>query len=113
MAENVTGIVVANGAYTGGGMNLAPTAQLDDGRLKILVMHNLSLWQRLQSFPRIYAGTHLSMSLFSYHETKTLAVDSEESVGVEADGELLGRTPCFIETIPSVLKVQSISKNGE
>ena len=113
ITQNVTGIVVANGAYTGGGMNLAPTARLDDGRLNVLVMHDLSIWQRLRSFPRIYTGTHLSMSLFSYHETKTLAVESGEAVRVEADGELLGETPCFVETIPSVLKVQSISKNGE
>jgi YegS/Rv2252/BmrU family lipid kinase len=107
----VTGIVVANGAFTGGGMNLAPTARLDDGTLKVLVMHDLSIWQRLQSFPRIYTGSHLRMSLFSYHETTSLHVESRESVRVEADGELLGETPCLVEAIPSVLTVQSLSKN--
>jgi diacylglycerol kinase (ATP) len=108
----VTGIVLANGAFTGGGMNLAPTARLDDGTLKVLVMHDLSIWQRLQSFPRIYAGSHLGMSLFSYREATSLTVKSSETVRVEADGELLGETPCLIEAIPSVLKVQSVSKNG-
>lgn len=104
----VTGIVVANGAFTGGGMNLAPTARLDDGTLKVLVMHDLSVWERLQSFPRIYTGSHLRMPIFSYHETTSLNVESRESVRVEADGELLGETPCVVEAIPSVLKVQSI-----
>jgi diacylglycerol kinase family enzyme len=108
----VTGVVVANGAFTGGGMNLAPTARLDDGTLKVLVMHDLSIWQRLQSFPRIYTGSHLRMSSFSYHQTTSLTVDSRETVQVEADGELLGETPCLIEAIPSVLKVLSISTHG-
>lgn len=108
----LTGVVVANGAFMGGGMNLAPTARLDDGALKVLVMHDLTLRQRLWSFPRIYSGTHLSSALFSYHETTSVAICSVENVYVEADGELLGRTPCVIEVIPSALKVQSASLNG-
>jgi diacylglycerol kinase (ATP) len=107
----VTGIVVANGAFTGGGMKLAPTARLNDGTLKVLVMHDLSIVQRLQSFPRIYTGAHLQMSHFSYHEMTSLHVESGESVRVEADGELLGETPCLVEAIPSVLQVQSHLKN--
>ena len=109
----LTGVVVANGAFMGGGMNLAPTARLDDGKLKVLVMHDLSLAQRLWNFPKIYFGTHLSSQLFGYHEARSLTVCSEERAFVEADGEMLGTTPCHIEVIPSAIKVQSISLNGE
>lgn len=108
----LTGVVVANGAFTGGGMNLAPTACLDDGTLKVLLMHNLSLGQRLWTFPKIYSGTHLSSGFFSYHESRCLTVCSEEEVFVEADGELLGRTPCEIEVLPSAIEVQSTSTKG-
>ena len=109
----LTGIVIANGAFTGGGMNLAPTARVDDGTLKVLVMHDLSLTQRLWNFPKIYFGTHLSSSLFSYHETRSITLCSDEQVFVEADGERLGKTPCAIEVIPSAIEVQSVSLNGE
>jgi diacylglycerol kinase (ATP) len=109
---SLTGVVVANGAFTGGGMNLAPTARIDDGTLKVLVMYDLSLAQRLLNFPKIYFGTHLSSSLFGYHEARSLKICSEETVFVEADGETLGTTPCSVDIIPSAVKVQSISLNG-
>jgi YegS/Rv2252/BmrU family lipid kinase len=112
ITERMTGVVIANGAYMGGGMNLAPTARLDDGTLKVLIMRDLSIVQRLWNFPRIYSGTHLRSPLFGYHEARSLAISSGESVLVEADGEILGTTPCEIEVIPSGIQVRSISLNG-
>jgi diacylglycerol kinase family enzyme len=109
----LTGIVAANGPFTGGGMNLAPTAQLDDGTLNILVMNDLTLARRLQSFPKIYSGSHLTSKCFGYHEGKRVSIRSEERVFVEADGELLGTAPCDIEIVSSALEVVSVPVKGE
>jgi len=112
ISERMTGVVIANGAYTGGGMNLAPTARLDDGTLKVLIMHDLSIGQRLWNFPRIYSGTHLRSLLFSYHEARSLSISSDEDLPIEADGEMLGTTPCEIEVLPSAIQVRTTSLNG-
>lgn len=101
-----TGVVIANGAYTGGGMNLAPGARVDDGHLNVLLMHNLSLVQRLKVFPRIYSGSHIRSRLFSYFDASSIAIEAEERVLVEADGELLGTTPCSVTVLPSQLLVR-------
>lgn len=100
------GVAVANGAFTGGGMNLAPGACLNDHFLNLLVMSDLSVRERLRYFPMIYSGAHVRSSRFSYSKVLSVGVQSDSPVLVAADGELLGTTPCAIETIPSALRVR-------
>lgn len=110
ISGNFTGIVVANGAYTGGGMNLAPRARVDDSLLDVVVMHDLTISQRLRTFSKIYSGRHIELPYLSYHQVRSLTIDSDQSVSVEADGELLGTTPCTIEILPSILSVRCLKK---
>lgn len=104
--RSLIGIIVANGAYAAGGMNLAPGARLDDGRLNVLCIANLWIPGRLRALSRIRAGGHIESRAVSYTTATSIAVDSEERVFVSADGELLGTTPCRIEVQPSLLPVR-------
>jgi diacylglycerol kinase (ATP) len=106
ISTSVTGIVIANGAFTGGGMNLAPAACVDDGWLNLLLMQEMSVAERLYSFPKIYSGKHIQREKFKYQKMHSIAVDSPEKVLVEADGELFGTTPCAIEIVPASIVVQ-------
>jgi YegS/Rv2252/BmrU family lipid kinase len=101
-----TGIVIGNGEFTGGGMNLVPGARVDDRVLDVLLMEDLSLAQRLRGFAKIYSGKHIDLPSFSCFSTKSMTITSIENVLVEADGELLGTTPCRVEILPSVLPVR-------
>jgi YegS/Rv2252/BmrU family lipid kinase len=103
---DLTGILIANGAYMGGGMNLAPGAKVDDGLFNILVMLRQTVFQRLQNFPKIYTGNHIHSPAFGYFQAKTVTIESEENVLVEADGELLGTTRCKVEILPAALPVR-------
>jgi YegS/Rv2252/BmrU family lipid kinase len=100
-----TGIVVANGAFTGGGMNLAPGAETDDGYFNILLMNGLSVTSRLLAFSKIYSGKHIKNGKFRYFPAKKLKVMSSEKVLFEADGELLGNLPCTVKIIPKSIPV--------
>jgi diacylglycerol kinase family enzyme len=100
-----TGIVIANGAYTGGGMNLTPGAKTDDGFFNILLIKDLSLKDRLVAFSKIYSGKHIKNGKFSYFTAKKLNVSSKEKVLVEADGELLGNLPCSVQIVPKAIPV--------
>jgi diacylglycerol kinase (ATP) len=99
------GIVIANGAYTGGGMNLAPQAQLNDGYFDILLIHAQSIPQRLKNFPRIYFGKHINLSQFSYGRARKIKIDSSDNILLEADGELLGHLPCSVEILPAAIRI--------
>ena len=100
------GVAVANGAFTGGGMNLAPGACMNDHVLDLLVISDLTVRERLRYFPMIYSGAHVRSPRFSYSKVSSVTLQSNAPVLVAADGELLGTTPCTIATIPSALNVR-------
>ena len=106
ITEHFIGVVIGNGNYMAGGMNLIPYARVDDGLFDILLIHEQSISQRLWNFPKIYSGRHLASSKFSYYRGKSVTLSSSESVAFEADGEFLGSLPCSIEVLPSALQVR-------
>jgi YegS/Rv2252/BmrU family lipid kinase len=105
-ADRLIGIVVGNGVYCGGGMKLTPSAKPDDGQFDVLLIHDMSLPTRLWNFPKIYTGNHVYSPHFTLCRCKKIAVDSEESVLVEADGELLGKLPCAVEMFHAALRIR-------
>lgn len=109
----MTGVVVANGAFTGGGMNLAPGASMVDGLLDVLIMVDLSVPQRLLSFPRVYSGNHATLPGFRISKAKKIRIESREFVDVEADGESLGAAPCTVEIVPAILPVRCMPERKE
>jgi YegS/Rv2252/BmrU family lipid kinase len=118
--QKFLGIIIANGAFTGGGMNLAPYARLNDNFLDVLLIHEQSVTQRLKTFPKIYSGKHVELPQFGYYQVKKVNISAEKNVLLEADGELLGHPPCEIEILPSCIQVftdtnpsQSLTKSCE
>jgi len=102
------GIIAANGNSMAGGMQLAPQADVGDGLLDFLFIHEQTLVERLRNFPKIYGGSHIASPKFSYFRGKSLALTSEEDISFEADGELLGHLPCRVEILPSALRVLAL-----
>ena len=103
VTDLLLGVVVANGAYAGGGMHFAPKSKVDDGLFDVVLIHRQSIPSRLISFPRIYVGTHVNLSWISYFQGRSIKITSSEDVPIEADGEFLGYVPCVIEILPSAL----------
>ncbi len=101
------GILAANGSTMGGSMKLAPGADPCDNSLNLLIMHSMRLTKRLKAFTKIYNGSHVNSRYFGYKKISSLSLSSTENVPVEADGEVLGYLPCYVEIIPSALKIFS------
>ena len=101
------GMVIANGCSMGGGMLLAPDANLSDGQFDTLLIHQANIFKRLAVFPKIYSGKHLSSKYFSLKSCQQIEVDTETPIPVEADGEFLGWTPAHIEMLPEPLIVKA------
>jgi diacylglycerol kinase (ATP) len=107
VSDLLLGVVVANGAFAGGGMHFAPKSKVDDGLFDVVLIHKQSVPSRLINFPRIYFGTHVNLSWISYFQGRSIKVTSDEPVPVEADGEFLGHLPCTIDVLPSALPLKS------
>jgi diacylglycerol kinase (ATP) len=95
----------ANTPTYGGGMRIAPRAQLDDGRLDICVVSDLNKFKLLCLFPTVYFGRHLSIPEVEYFQSESLRLETESPMDVYADGEYVCRTPIEVRLAPRALSV--------
>jgi diacylglycerol kinase (ATP) len=99
----VLSIVVANGGYFGGGMHIAPGAQVDDSLLDIVITGNFGKIELLRIFPRVYKGTHLNYPKIRLEKAARIDIESAQKFLLHADGELLGEGPVSFKIIPRSL----------
>jgi diacylglycerol kinase (ATP) len=104
-SQPVTAAVFANTAVYGGGMKVAPRAQMDDGQLDICVIRDISKLKLLSVFPSVYLGRHLGIREVEYFSASAARVETEHPVDVYADGEYICQTPVQIAVAKGVLRV--------
>ncbi len=91
--------------YSGGGMQLVPHADPTDGLLALTLARQVTKLSILFNIWRFYNGTlHRHPKIDIFQATK-IRVESDEPIGVEADGELLGVTPVEFSTLPKSLRI--------
>ena len=90
---NATMVSIANGAYYGGGMKIAPEAQVDDGLLDVCLINEISRWTLLRQFPNLYRGNHTAHPAVTMRKGRTITVRSDKNHGVYADGEHIADLP--------------------
>ena len=106
-------IVVANSAYYGSGMKIAPAALVSDGVLDVIVIEAASRLALMRSLPKVYDGAHVDLPEVSVLTGKRieLRADAARPVPVGGDGEPLGQLPgladepAVVEVRPGVLAV--------
>jgi diacylglycerol kinase family enzyme len=96
---------VANGAYSGGGIRMAPRARLDDGLLDIVRMGHLGLFEKLTQFGELRSGAFVNRPHVAYMTARRVEMDTDAVVGIEAEGEPIGLLPATFELIGERLKV--------
>lgn len=99
-----TFIAVGNAPAYGGGMRIAPTADLSDGKLDVTVVGPISRLDLIRFKPRVYAGTHVEHPAVSTRRGTVVRLAGEGLVAY-ADGERLGGLPVTSECVPGALRV--------
>ncbi len=106
------GIVVANVAYFGAGMQVAPSAEIDDGVLDIVIMRDGPKLAFLRALARIRSGSHLSLPQISVERGTEVVLSIDRDMPAAADGETLpcggplpAGTPLRIRALPGALSV--------
>ena len=95
----------ANTPSFGGGMKIAPRAEMDDGLLDICIVGAVSPFRLLRLFPSVYSGHHLSMPEVEYLQASRVRVETEHPLDVYADGEYVCRTPIEVGVHRAALKI--------
>lgn len=98
-------VAVANGRYHGGGMHVAPHAQLEDGLFEVIILPDCGLSHSLRSFGKVYSGRHLTDPQIYCLQAQRLVAEplGPEPVLLEVDGETPGRLPARFEILPQYL----------
>jgi len=98
-------LVLANNAYFGGGMCIAPEARIDSGHFAFVVFGDLGRLEAVRRLGETYGGKRIEHERIHYRESTRLEVWSEQPIPVEADGELVGHLPLTAEIVPAALCV--------
>mgnify|MGYP001350198634 CR=1 FL=1 len=104
-AKRILSVVVANGGYLGGGMHVAPGAEVNDGLLDVVIIGDVGKFETLKTLPMVYKGTHIRHPKVSMEKAAHVTIESPERVLVHADGELLGEGPASFRLVPAALSV--------
>ena len=95
----------ANAPMYGGGMKIAPRAQMDDGLLDVCVVGGVDPFKLFCMFPSVYFGRHLGIREVEYFSAPRLRVETEHPLDVYADGEYVCRTPVEVGIQQAALRV--------
>lgn len=105
LAWQAHNVVVANCRFYGGGMQISPKSEPDDGALDVLVMVGPKA-DAFTMLPKIYSGTHLPHRNVVELRSSRVLLEAEPPVRIEADGEILGTTPATFEVVPRAIRVK-------
>lgn len=92
-------VVVANSAYYGKGMRIAPPASVTDGLLDVVVIEAASKAALVRSLPKVYDGGHVDLPEVTVLRGRRVELRADPSrtagpgVPVGGDGEPLGTLP--------------------
>lgn len=100
------GLVICNGRYMGGGMQIAPQAQINDGYFDVVVLEDINKLKFLTLLPLIYSGKHTVIKNISMYRCKSLSLKSKDPLLLETDGEVPGIIPSTFEIIPQCLNLR-------
>ncbi len=104
-------IVVANSAYYGSGMKIAPSAAVDDGLLDVVVIEAASRRQLIGSLPKVYDGEHIHLPEVHVLQGRSVQISGSPVVPMGGDGEPLGHlptdpaAPARIDLMPGALEL--------
>jgi YegS/Rv2252/BmrU family lipid kinase len=98
-------VAVGNSRSYGGGMLLLPQAELDDGRLDVLISREASKLTFLRNLPKVFRGTHLDSPYVETARGEVVEVSSDRPFVVYADGDPIGATPATMRVERRCLRV--------
>jgi YegS/Rv2252/BmrU family lipid kinase len=98
-------VAAANSKAYGGGMFLAPDAELDDGRLDVVCVGEVGKLRYLANLPKVFKGRHVENEEVTVQRAAEVEISADRPFAVYADGEHLADLPATIRVLPRALNV--------
>ena len=98
---------IANAKSYGGGLKVAPDAELDDGLFDVCTIKEASAWEFARTLPSVFGGGHINHPKVEIRRARRVEIWSEPAWPVLVDGEVRGETPVTLEVVPRALEVMA------
>jgi YegS/Rv2252/BmrU family lipid kinase len=98
-------VSVANSRAFGGGMFIAPNAELDDGEFDIVTVGEVGKLRFVANLRKVFKGTHVDEDEVRVFRAPQLELSASKPFPVYADGEHLTDLPVSLRVLPRALSV--------
>jgi YegS/Rv2252/BmrU family lipid kinase len=98
-------VSVANSGAFGGGMFIAPDAELDDGEFDVVSVGEVGKLRFLSNLPKVFKGTHVGEEEVRVFRAAALELSASRPFPVYADGEHLTDLPASLRVLPHALSI--------
>jgi YegS/Rv2252/BmrU family lipid kinase len=100
------GVAMANSKAYGGGMFVAPDAELDDGALDVVRLERTSKARFLRKvLPKVFKGEHVHEPSVHVLRGTVVRVEADRPFTVYADGDPVGDLPMTFRALPGAVRV--------
>jgi YegS/Rv2252/BmrU family lipid kinase len=98
-------VAVGNSKAYGGGMLILPHAELDDGKLDVMLVKRTSKLRCLVELPKVFNGTHVNSEHVEFLRGEEIEVSADRPFAIYADGDPIGATPAIMRVERRCLRV--------
>ncbi|MBA2517399.1 MAG: diacylglycerol kinase family lipid kinase [Solirubrobacterales bacterium] len=98
-------VAVCNTGVFGGGMRLAPHADLEDGLLDVVLTESSSKARFLANLPRVFRGTHIHDPTVTVLRAREVTFGADRPFVACADGDPIADLPATVRVLPGALRV--------
>jgi YegS/Rv2252/BmrU family lipid kinase len=98
-------VSVANSRAFGGGMYIAPDAELDDGEFDVVTVGEVGKLRFVGNLPKVFKGTHVKEDEVHVFRAAHLELTASHPFPVYADGEHLTDLPASLRVLPRALSI--------
>jgi len=96
---------VANNSVYGGGMYIAPEAEIDDGQFDVVAITEVGKLRFLRGLREVLKGAHIDKDEVTTFRASRLELDASRPFPVYADGDPLTDLPVSLRVLPSCLSI--------
>lgn len=98
-------IMVGNGRHYGAALTVAEDAEPDDALLDCYAIEAVPWWRLIGLLPALKRGRQGEKADVQAITARTIRIETREPHSIDADGELVGKTPATFTTLPAALEV--------
>ena len=106
--EDALLFLISNTTSIGGFKKIAPSADVTDGFLDVIIIKKSALPDMANIFINIFSGEHINHPNVIYFKTRSIALSSKDEIHIDIDGEYGGKLPAKFEILNNAFRVVSM-----